>query len=292
MTEVDRYRLDKARVRRAFTRAAASYDAAAVLQREVGGRMFERLNLVRLTPDTIFDLGAGTGVATADLARRYRGARVIAVDIAEAMLRRARRRAPWRNRPGYVCGDVEALPFADGSADMVFSNLCIQWCNDLDRAFAEFRRVLRPGGVLMFTTLGPDTLTELRTGWAAADGYSHTNVFRDMHDIGDAVVRAGLAEPVMDAESFTLTYPDLRGLMDDLKALGARNATAGRSRGLTGKGRLRALRARYEQFRRDGLLPATYEVVYGHAWCPNDGIHTRNERGGAVVPLDQLVRRN
>ncbi len=291
MNPADRYRVDKAKVRRSFARAAASYDAAAVLQREVCARMMERLDLVCAKPRQVLDLGAGTGTATAELARRYRGARVIALDIAEPMLQLARRRAPWRGRPAYVCGDVETLPFLDQSADMVFSNLCVQWCNDLDRTFVEFRRVLRPGGVVMFTTFGPDTLKELRASWGGVDAYSHTNAFMDMHDIGDALLRAGLAEPVMDMESFTLTYPDLRALMCDLKAIGAHNATAGRSRGLTGKGQLQALRAGYERFRRDGLLPATYEVVYGHAWAPSERIRTRNEHGRAAVPLDRLRRR-
>ncbi|HKJ09848.1 MAG TPA: methyltransferase domain-containing protein, partial [Gammaproteobacteria bacterium] len=188
MSRGDEYQVDKAQVRQSFGRAAASYDAAAVLQREVGERMLERLQLVRMKPERIADLGAGTGVATAELARRYRGARVVAVDIAEPMLQLARRRAPWLGRPGYVCGDVERLPLRDGSVDMVFSNLCIQWSNDLDRTLGEFRRVLRPGGVVMFTTFGPDTLRELRSSWAAVDAYSHTSAFLDMHDIGDALL--------------------------------------------------------------------------------------------------------
>ncbi|MEJ2645834.1 MAG: malonyl-ACP O-methyltransferase BioC [Gammaproteobacteria bacterium] len=291
MSRGDEYRVDKGQVRQSFGRAAASYDAAAVLQREVGERMLERLRLLRMKPERIADLGAGTGVATAELVRRYRGAGIVAVDIAEPMLQLARRRAPWLGRPGYVCGDVEGLPLRDGSVDMVFSNLCIQWSNDLDRTLGEFRRVLRPGGVVMFTTFGPDTLRELRASWAAVDAYSHTNAFMDMHDIGDALLRAGLAEPVMDVESFTLTYSELRDLMRDLKALGAHNATAGRARGLTGKGRLQALGAAYDRFRRDGRLPATYEVVYGHAWAPSDSIQTRNEHGRAAVPLEQLRRR-
>ncbi len=268
MIDQDRFALSKLLVRQAFERAATDYDQAAVLQREVGARMLERLDLVRLVPRTIADVGAGTGVGTAALSRRYRKAQVLALDIAWAMLKRVRRRSPWLRKWSLVCGDAEALPLADASCDLVFSNLTLQWCTDLDRALAEFRRVLHPGGLLLFTTLGPDTLKELRHAWAAADGHTHVNAFRDMHDVGDALLRARLADPVMDMEMLTLTYRDVQGLMRDLKALGAHNVNAARPRGLTGKGRLRTMTQAYEQFRRDGLLPATYEVVYGHAWAP------------------------
>ena len=185
------------------------------------------------------------------------------------MLRHTRRRGRWLRRPHAVCADAARVPLASRSVDLVFSNLMLQWCNDPDTVFGEFRRVAAPGGLLTFTTFGPDTLKELRSAWSAADGYSHVNRFIDMHDLGDALVRAGFAEPVMDVEQFTLTYDDLRGLMNDLKAMGAHNVTHGRSRGLTGRRRLAAAVAAYEAFRVDGRLPATWEVVYGHAWVPD-----------------------
>jgi len=289
------YQVDKAKTRRAFGRSAQRYDQVAVLQREVGDRLLQRLDLLRLKPSRVLDLGAGTGRLSTALARRYRRARVVALDIAEPMLRVARERAPRFGRPRYVCGDMEALPLADGCADMIFSNLSLQWCNEPDQVFAEFRRILRPGGVVMFTTFGPDTLRELRASWAGVDGYTHVNAFLDMHDIGDALVRAGLAEPVMDMETFTLTYGRLRDLMADLKALGAHNVTAGRPPGLTGKQRLKALEQAYEAYRGGGRLPATYEVVYGHAWAPAAGLRTRNEHGRASVTpnvsLEPLRRR-
>lgn len=291
MREEQPFRLDKRRVRESFERAAAGYDEAAVLQREVGERMLDRLDLVRLKPETVLDVGCGTGIATAALFKKYPKARVIGLDLAPAMLAIARRRAPWRRKLHGLCADAEALPLADASCDLLFSNLTLQWCAEPDRVFGECRRVLRPGGLLMFSTFGPDTLIELRQSWAAADGYNHVNAFIDMHDLGDAMLRVGLADPVVDMERFTLTYRDIGALMRDLKALGAHNVTAGRSRGLTGKGRLRMVRDTYERFRRDGLLPATYEVIYGHGWAPERALSRPREDGDAVFPLSRLRHR-
>ncbi len=291
----DAFWLDKQQVRAAFDRAAPTYDDIALLQREVGERMLQRLDLVKLDPAIIADVGAGTGRFSAALAKRYKNSRIIALDIAPGMLAEARRRdsliARWFPRKHYLCGDAEALPFADHSIDLLFSNLTVQWCNDFDRTLAEFRRVLKPGGLLMFTTLGPDTLKELRQSWAHADAHNHVNAFYDMHDIGDALMRARLTTPVMDVEDFTLTYPDVMHLMRDLKALGGHNVTAGRSHGLTGPRRLTAMTAAYEQFRRDGQLPATYEVIYGHAWAPMASSAKAATAGGDVqIPLSQIGR--
>lgn len=267
--------LDKRQVRRSFERAAATYDASAVLQREVGERLLQRLDYIRHAPDTILDIGAGTGSCTRALLQRYKKARVLALDLSTAMLQQTCAQMPFfqkgvfgfRGRLLPVCADAEQLPFADGSCDMLFSSLALQWCNDLEQTFREFRRVLRPGGMLLFSTFGPDTLKELRASWSQVDGHAHVSRFADMHDVGDAMLRAGLADPVMDVEQLTLTYRDARALMRDLKAIGARNAASGRHHGLTGKQQLRAMTDAYEQFRmEDGLLPATYEVVYGHGW--------------------------
>jgi malonyl-CoA O-methyltransferase len=266
----DRFRLDKWQARRAFDRAAASYDAAAALQNEIGERLLERLDYIRMQPRRILDLGAGTGAFSAALLTRYRRADVLALDIAPGMLLRARQRGGWFRKPACVCGDAESLPFAEDSFDFIFSNLMIQWCPDIGPLFTELRRVLAPGGLLMFTTFGPDTLKELRSSWEVVDGYSHVNRFIDMHDVGDALLHARWAEPVMDSERITVTYRELRTLMQDLKHIGAHNVTMGRSRGLTGKRRWQQLAEAYEQFRVDGVLPASYEVVYGHAWTPEN----------------------
>jgi malonyl-CoA O-methyltransferase len=282
------HRLDKGRARRNFEQAAERYDDVAVLQREIADRLLERLDYMRLEPERVLDLGAGTGYAVDALHRRYRKARVIALDFAHGMLLQARRRGRWLRRPLCICGDAESLPLADGAVDLIVSNAAFQWCNDLDRAFAECLRVLRPGGLLMFTTFGPDTLKELRQAWAQVDGASHVSPFLDMHDVGDALMRARFADPVMDTERMTLTYAAVLDLMQDLKILGASNATSDRPRGLTGRTRLAALDAAYESHRREGRLPASYEVVYGHAWVPQQ----KPAAGGIAVPISAIGHRN
>ena len=288
-------RPERQEVQRSFDRAAWRYDAAAVLQSTVRGELLERLGLVRLAPAVVLDIGAGTGQATVELKRRYPRSRVIAADLAEGMLREARRRQTWLRRFERIGADAAALPLREASVDLIFSNLMLQWCADPDAVFRECRRVLRPGGLLTFTTFGPDTLVELRRAWASADpGRPHVNPFLDMHDLGDALLRAGLAEPVMDVERFTLTYAEVRALMHDLKAIGAHNASVGRARGLTGKRTLARMTAAYEQFRRaaDGRLPATYEVVFGQAWGPVGAAPSKARVDGEVrVPVASLGRR-
>lgn len=294
MTDDSAYHLDKRRVRRSFDRAAASYDRVAVLQREVGARLLERLDYIRLQPAIVVDVGAGTGHLSKALAQRYKGAQIVALDLAPNMLRTARRHAGLlarlRRAQTFVCGDAERLPLAKGSADLVFSNVTLQWCNNLDAVFSEFRRVLKPGGLLLFSTFGPDTLKELRAAWAHADTAQHVSAFIDMHDVGDALQRAAFADPVMDVERLTLTYADVRQLMQELKSLGAGNAAAGRARGLTGKQRLRSMTDAYERERRAGVLPATFEVVYGLAWAPSGAVNLR-EDGVVKVAVDSLRRR-
>lgn len=267
--ESDPYLLDKRKTRLGFERAAATYDASAVLQREIGERLLERLDLIKMQPDTVFDLGCGTGFLTENLLKRYKKARIIGVDLAHGMVRKTCQKGGWFRKPQGVCADANALPFREQAADMLLSNLMLQWCTDLPQVFGELVRVLRPDGLLMFATFGPDTLKELRASWSKVDGYTHTSRFVDMHDVGDALLQAGFRDPVMDMEMVTLTYREVRGLLHDLKGIGANNATQGRNHGLTGKTRMQAFLDAYEYFRQqDGLYPATYEVVYGHAWAP------------------------
>lgn len=268
---MNEFEIDKREVRRAFSKAATTYDAAAVLQREVCIRMLEKLDIIRIQPQRLLDVGSGTGWGTRQLSERYQGAEVIALDIAIGMLRAARGTASWWRKlfsggQRFLCADVEALPLAGQSMDMVWSNLAVQWCNDLPATFVELHRVIKNDGLLMFSTFGPDTLRELRIAFDGVDGYNHVNRFADMHDIGDMLVAAGFADPVMEMEKLTLTYDDVRSVMQDLRSIGAHNATAGRAPGMLGKQKWARIVRNYETLRRDGKLPATFEIIYGHAW--------------------------
>lgn len=270
--------IDKRQLRAAFERAAGSYDQAAVLQREISNRMLARLEYIKYQPGVILDAGSGTGYGTQQLVKRYPQSRLIAVDIAWSMLTHARPNTAWwqrllplqQQRSDYVCGDIEQLPFKNESVGMIWSNLALQWCNNLEHTFAEMHRILRADGLLMFSTFGPDTLKELRQSFAGIDGYRHVNRFVDMHDIGDLLLNNRFSTPVMDMEYITLTYDDVISVMRDLKAIGAHNVIQGRRQGLMGKNQWRQALDVYETLRRDGKLPATFEVVYGHAWKPFD----------------------
>jgi malonyl-CoA O-methyltransferase len=288
MRPPDAFVLDRRAVRAAFDRASARYDAAAVLQTGVRDELLSRLDLIRISPTVVVDLGCGTGLGARQLKDRYRGAMVVALDPAPGMLRETRRRSGWLRPLQRVCADAYQLPFREGAVGLIFSNLMLQWCDDLDLALSEIRRVLAPDGFFAFTTFGPDTLRELRNAWAAADGGTHVSGFRDMHDIGDALTRAGLSEPVLDAERVTMVYPDVAAITRALKVIGAHNATAARARGLTGKGRWRAMTAAYETQRHGGLLPATYEVVYGAAWGARGRPAAAAVHGEVRIPVSAI----
>lgn len=290
--------LDKRAVRHAFDKAASGYDAAAVLQHEVCARMLERLEYVKHKPAAILDAGCGTGNAIPALLTRYPGATLLALDLAVSMLERARARVRWwQALPGLrpplhaLCADIERVPLARECMGLVWSNLALQWVNDLPQALAEMHRVLAPAGLFMFSTFGPDTLRELRQAFAGVDDHTHVSRFVDMHDIGDMMVAAGFADPVMDMEQITLTYDNVRALMHDLRAIGATNATLGRPAGLSGKAVLRAVERNYEALRRNGKLPATFEIVYGHAWKPEarlgPGGHRVIEVKARATPRDR-----
>ncbi len=283
---MNEFEIDKKQMRRAFSRAASSYDATAVLQREVCTRMLERLEYIKLQPARILDVGSGTGWGARQLMAKYPAAQMIALDIAIGMLRNARGQSSWwqklfsNEKSVAICADVEALPIASNSLDMVWSNLTVQWCNDLPATIVDLHRVLKVEGLLMFSTFGPDTLKELRQAFHGVDAHNHINRFADMHDIGDMLSHGGFAEPVMDMEYLTLTYDDVRGVLHDLKSIGANNATAGRGQGLMGKNAWKLLVDNYEGLRCDGKLPATYEVIYGHAWKP---VPKKTADGRAII---------
>lgn len=289
---------NKQLIARSFGQAATHYDDVAVLQRQTGDELLDRLSLVTLQPKKVLDLGVGTGRNLSLLAKRYPKAQLVALDIATEMVQQSRanyrkneglkRWLPTTSKPIYIAGDAENLPLAENSIDLVFANLTLQWC-DPRISFAEIQRVLKPDGLLMFTSLGPDTLTELRQAWASVDDYPHVNMFYDMHDVGEAMMEAGLAEPVLDTDHYTLTYETSMALMKDLKVLGASNVNSERRRGLTAKKAFKTVAETYEQFRNDGLLPATYEVVYGHAW--GGQIKQDNVDGEVRISVDQIQGR-
>jgi malonyl-CoA O-methyltransferase len=280
--------LDSTWARRSFDRAADSYDAAAVLHTEARNNLLQRLELMAITPKVIIDAGAGSAHAARALKRRYPKSLVIALDYAPGMLRVAARQNSWLRPFHRLCADAQRLPLADSSVDLIFSNLLLQWC-DPDAAFSEFRRVLTPQGLLTLTTFGPDTLRELRAAWGRVDTHPRVHTFLDMHDLGDAMVRNGFVSPVLDVEQFTLQYPDVRAVAADLKALGAHNAASRRTKTLTGRRKFAAMQSAYETQRREGRLPATYEVVFAHAWVP---VHSprRSTDEGTRVPLAEIRR--
>ena len=279
------YQKDKAGIRRNFNGVADIYDRVAVLQQLIGERLLERLEAIRMSPALILDLGSGTGRLSMLLSNLYRAARIVQLDLASNMLIKSREKNGRAKLQHLLCADAEYLPLADNSADFAFSNLMFQWVSDLDNAFTGIFRTLKPGGLLLFSTFGPNSLMELRNSWASVDDYVHVNAFTDMHDVGDTLVRSGFTDPVMETETFTLVYDNGHELMRELKLLGAGNVNAGRRRSVTGKGKLQAMLAEYRSRYGNNGLPATFEAVYGHAWVPEPepGRHEAQEPG--VYPI-------
>lgn len=284
--------INKALARLSFDKASSTYDEAAVLQREIGNRLLDRLDYIRYQPSNILDVGAGTGTCSYQLAQRYNKSDIYLLDFAAAMLQQARKkrslRQRWSSRYQYLSGDAASLPLTDNSMDMIFSNLALQWCEDLQQVFSEFRRVLKPGGMLLFSTFGPDTLKELSSCWNQLDDYQHVNHFTDLHVIGDALVNSGFTDPVMDMEMITVTYPDVITIMKDLKQIGAHNVNQQRAKGLTGKQTLNRLSEAYETYRTNNVLPVSHEVIYGHAWIPENKNQKNDQCGVQQVSLQEL----
>lgn len=283
--------VDRQQVGRRFSKVAKNYSEADFFAREVDRRMLERLDYVKIEPQRILDLGCSRGASFSDLSARYPSAQLIGLDASPAMLDTGRESRPGWQRwlgvgkqsgPLRLAADAAKLPLKSRSTALVWSNLLLHWLDDPLPALAEAHRVLEVGGLLMFSTLGPDSLKELRT--AFADGYAHTQRFIDMHDLGDMLVGCGFADPVMDMEVITLTYDDLDAMFAELRAAGSSCAMKARRHGLTGRGSLLAARAAYEAMRRDGKLPATFEVVYGHAWKVEA---KQSADGRAIVRFDR-----
>jgi len=282
--------VDARQVRRNFARVAAQYEQSAFLAREVDRRMLERLDYVRIEPQRILDLGCSAGASLTALRERYRDAALIGADSCEPMLRTGRQQKTLLSRlmpflkpqsASLVGADAERLPLRTGSLGLVWSNLLLYWLDEPRPAFREVHRTLEVGGLFMFSTFGPDTLRELAGTFD--DGHAHTQRFTDMHDLGDMLVESGFADPVMDMEVLTLTYASVDDLIAELRAAGETVAMVARRKGLAGRALWDRVRAAYAKRSQDGRVPATFEVIYGHAW---KGEPKKTEDGRAIVRFE------
>lgn len=287
--------LDEIQIPQRFDKAAKTYDEVAVLQQWVGKSLLERLHGIRCQPRTILDLGCGTGYFANFLEQLYPEAKILGLDKSTGMLTQAQ--AKEKNRlirlknTYWIGGCAENLPFSDHSFDLVYSNLVLHWSNDFNKSLNEIRRLLKPGGLLLFSMVGPDTLQELRHCWRTIDDRPHVHVFVDMHDLGDCLLQTPFIDSVMDVEYFTLLYSEGLDLMKELKKLGVQNLSKDRQRGLTSKGALKKLLQAYESFRNPaGKLPATWEIIYGHAWAAEKEPQIQNTLNEIKIPLASIIR--
>ena len=251
---------------RRFDRAAATFDSADFVHRATFSGITERLAPITIQPKIIVDLGAATGSGSRELAKIYRGARVISMDASLPMLREGRGKRSWLGRVAAVQGNAMRLPLRDGSTDLVVANLLLPWIDDLPSCCSEISRVLRKDGLFAFATLGPDSLEEIRAAWEMQDSAAHVLNFPDMHDIGDLLVRSGLRDPVLDVDRLAVTYPDAASLYRDLTRAGARNSLSGRRKSLTGKHRFAQMESTLLQNAGNDPLTLGLELVYAHAW--------------------------
>lgn len=281
----------KREICKSFNQHAHEYERAALVQQEIGQRLFERLDYLKIAPRYVLDLGCGTGVFTRLLKKKYPQAHVVACDIAFAMLQHTKKKQGWRRKWSLVNGDMLALPFADGVFDLVFANQVIHWASPLAAVLKEINRVMNQEACLMFSTLGADTFKELNHSWAQVDNFAHANTFMDMHDVGDNLLAQRFLDPVVDMEVLTVHYTSLKELLQSLKAQGVRNINQARNKGLTGKGARQAFAQAYQQFcTAEAKYPVTYEVVYGHAW---KGMQRNTAEGfETVIPVSRISRQS
>lgn len=274
-------------LKKGFNKSAETYERHAKVANIVGEDLIERLRLLKLQPLRILDLGSGTGKLSRSLLKLYPGARIYCIDISENRLRFAKGHRKWFRQQHYINTDMHALPFASESFDLVVSNLAWYWADHLHQAIYEAKRVLKPTGVLMFSTVGPDTLRELRASFASISAEPHINTFFDMHDVGDALLKSGLADPVMDVEHFTHYVKKVEDLFQQLRDSGEMNYQALRSRGLMGRNILEKVKVYYEQFREKKKLPVTAEIVFGYAWRKEENSF-QLENGDIAIPVKKI----
>ena len=288
----DRFLPNSRDVRRRFDRAAGTFDAADFAHGVTRDGLLARMQPLRIDAKAVLDLGAATGSATPLLQKRFRRAHIVSLDLSRKMLLQRKRRRSWFTRTSSVQADAVQLPFADAAFDVVFANQLLPWVNDHAAVLAEIARVLQKGGVLAFATLGPDSFRQLLEAWGRVDGQAHANQahvqrFPDMHDIGDALVRAGLADPVLDVDRLTVKYPDAKKLFRDLTLSGSRNSLAGRRRGLLGKRQFKALVAALSENTPGAGIEIELELVYGHCWSTGP----RKEPGHFHIDANAIPRR-
>ncbi len=270
--------INKNKKRIAFNRAAITYDKHAVLQKKISSDLFERLSLIKIDPTIILDLGSGTGENNSIFKSNYKKKKIINYDFSEKMLECARTkendilglgRYLGKKKISYVCGDMEKLPFRNNLVDLVWSSSSLQWCPDLNNTVCEIKDILNHGGLFIFSTFGPKTLNELSKINKSLFNSDTVNNFIDMHDIGDMLVSNGFSDPVLDSDIYTLTYSDIDKLFVDIKNIGATTSYNQEKKGLGGRNYLKKISIEYEKYKKSGLFPATYEVIFGHAWNMN-----------------------
>ena len=265
--------INKEYKRKSFNRAAITYDSCSILQDTISDNLIDRLKIIKLNPLNILDLGCGTGTNGLSLRKKYKKSKIINYDFSENMLREARLKqklfildkinlSPY----SYICADIEAIPLKENSLDLVWSSSTLQWCNELDLVFNQVKKILKPGGLFIFSTFGPNTLNELREITENLFNEKKTSTFIDMHNIGDLLMHSGFSDPVLDVENFTMTYKEVDKLFMDIKSIGATNGNVSKNRGLSGRSFTKKIVEKYEAYRNNNLLPASYEVIYGHAW--------------------------
>lgn len=274
-------------IQRRFDRAAPGFDDADFVHAVTRDGLLARLEPLLLQPAAVLDLGSATGATGRLLRKRFKRAHIVSLDLSHAMLGVARRNKPWFSRSTFVQANARHLPFADASFDLVVSNQLLPWEPQPQPVFEEVSRILRKGGVFAFATLGPDSLGELARAWTAVDQGPHVNRFPDMHDIGDGLVRAGLADPVLDVDRLSVSYDDTDKLFVDLTRAGARNTHSARSSGLTGKSRFQAVSDALRASRPDGRIVLNLELVYGHCW----GSGPKNEASNYRIDANQIFLR-
>ena len=265
--------INKEYKRKSFNRAATTYDTCSTLQDTISDNLIERLKTIKFEPLDILDLGCGTGTNGLNLRKKYKKSRIINYDFSENMLKEACIKQKLfildKINPSpysYICADIEAIPLEENSLDLVWSSSTLQWCNELDLVFNQVKKILKPGGLFIFSTFGPNTLNELREITENLFNEKKTSTFIDMHNLGNLLMDSGFSDSILDTENFTVTYNEVERLFKDIKSIGATNGNISKNRGLSGRSFTKKIIQKYENYRTNNLLPASYEVIYGHAW--------------------------